>query len=837
MERNGIFRELVQEKKKEITKDEIFESVFYKEMLLSVAGELTGGTLKKVELVKLPESDWAGRCNDRRVLLNIENSVTASFPTVSLKSDSITGVLGHECGHWNFSDFGLRQKYLEGLEKGEWHLHPPKPETSFEEEHLKEINGYLEQKHDIALALLAETASFIQNMLEDVYVEQKMCERYSGSIRRGIIQNRVRNVEQLPSLKVQMENGYRPVSILLNLMAQYSLAGIVNNWEEVTGGLLELLELAKPVIDAAVAAEDAKARMSAANRILLIIWKVLLEEIQEAGDRQWEQQGEEQQNQPEGDGQPEAGKNPEGSQDSREKETQSGGSGNQTEDSQSGQEQAGRPGESEEQEQPEKSQKSQERTSQSEKPQEQPEKSQKSQEQEGQSGGPNGQQGEPQNSQEQTGQSGGLNCQSEESQDRQKKQGRSDGRQNQQEEPAGRQAGESQPGEHLKKNGQNLQEEVKKQEKEQEGSPQEQAEKIQRMLEQLREQLPEFLLEKDGENVEGNLKRMGKVSKVNTLLPMEQLVETGERLMEYIQGAAEEQAEKELEERFSRELSRELSETEFDGDHTKVKKVLERETRFPREAMIGCDFYENQVRAIMRRMKARLLPVLSCQSPHMERNLLFGSQMNYQALYNPEKRIFCNLEVRKKVNTAVALLIDMSGSMLGKRMEQAKLCALCLYEFCKSARIPVLIYGHHTDKLYRRVQNETVYLHSLAEFDSDYKDKYRIAGMKAGGCNRDGAAIAFVGEKLAKRPEKIKLLFLISDGFPNATCYNGKQAEEDLLKIKEKLEKKRITMLTAAIGEDKEAIQRIYQEGFLDISDLEQLPYLLPKQILKYIRR
>ncbi len=768
MERNRTFWELVQEKKKELTKEEIFETAFYQEMLLSVAGELTGGTLKKVELVKLPESGWAGRCNDRRVLLNIENSVTASFPSVSLKSDSITGVLGHECGHWNFSDFRLRKKYLEGLEKGEWHLHPPEPETMSEAEHLKEINEYLEQKHDIALALLAETASFIQNMLEDVYVEEKMCKRYPGSIRRGIRQNRVRNVERIPSLKVQMENGYRPVSILLNLMAQYSLAGTVNNWEELSGGLLELLELAKPVIDTAVAAEDAKARMAAANRILLIIWKVLLEEIQKAEDGQWEQQGKEPQDQPE------AMDNQEELQNGKEKEKQSGESGDQTEKSQNRQEQAG------------------------------------------QSGGSDGQSGEPQDGQEQAGQS--------------------DERQNQQEESADQKAGESRLEEPLKSR-QNLQEGAKEQRKGQEESPQEQAEKIQRMLEQLRKQLPESLLDKDGENAEGNLKRMGEASKVNKLLPKEQVVETRSRLMEYIQEAAKEQAEKELEERFSRELSRELSETEFDGDHRKVKKVLIRETRFSREEMLGCNLYEDQVRAIMRRMKPRLLPVLSCQSPHMERNLFFGSKMNYQALYDPEKRIFCNLEVRKKVNTAVALLIDMSGSMLDKRMEQARLCALCLYEFCRSAGIPILVYGHHTDRKYRRVQDETVYLHSLAEFDSDYKDKYRIVGMRAGGCNRDGAAIIYVGEKLAKRPEKIKLLFLISDGFPNATYYNGQKAEEDLVKIKEKLEKKRITMLTAAIGEDKEAIQRIYREGFLDISDLEQLPYLLPRQILKYIRR
>ena len=44
-------------------------------------------------------------------------------------------------------------------------------------------------------------------------------------------------------------------------------------------------------------------------------------------------------------------------------------------------------------------------------------------------------------------------------------------------------------------------------------------------------------------------------------------------------------------------------------------------------------------------------------------------------------------------------------------------------------------------------------------------------------------------------------------------------------------------MLTAAIGSDKEIIQRIYKEGFLDISDIEQLPFILPKQILMRMKR
>lgn len=730
MERNREFRELVQKEKEKLENEEIFESAFYRQMLLCVAGEMTGGTLKRVELVKKPEETWAGVCGTDGVRLNLENVLTASFPTLPLKSDSLFGILGHECGHWNFSDFGLRGKYLEGLKKGEWYRISPQPKTREEEEHLKEIEGYFREKHAPALTLLSEMASFVQNMLEDAYVERKMCKMYPGSIRRGILQNRVCRAERIPSLKVQLESGYDPAAILLNLMTQYSLLGTVNNWEGETGELLSLLETVKPVIDLAANVESAELRMGAVNRILLVIWKVLEEKIRKMEKQQQERQQE----------QPSDGK--------------------------------------------EKQQEKQER----------------------QDDQPDGQE---------------------------QKQERQDGQPDDQEQPQERQDESSD-------------EKQKPQEQQEEspgGSPdgQENQKVLEEMMEEFQGQLPEYLLEKDSKDAAGKPQNIVSEKAVPSQIEISQLTEcefeAGELLMEHIQELAEENAKKELDKKIRTELLRELSETVFDGNHQKVKKVLIRETQNRPEAMERYQLYEKEVKSIMRRMKPRLLPVLSCQGSQMERRLFFGSRLDYQALYDPGGRIFQNMDIVRKVDTAVALLIDLSDSMYGERIHQARLCALCLYEFCRSADIPVLIYGHHIDGKHRRVQDETVFFHSFAEFEADRGDRYRIASMETGGYNRDGAALCFVGEKLAKRPEKIRILFVISDGFPNATRYNGKKAEEDMLRIKESLERKRITVLTAAIGSDKEQIQRIYKEGFLDISDIGQLPYVLPKQILMRIRR
>ena len=97
---------------------------------------------------------------------------------------------------------------------------------------------------------------------------------------------------------------------------------------------------------------------------------------------------------------------------------------------------------------------------------------------------------------------------------------------------------------------------------------------------------------------------------------------------------------------------------------------------------------------------------------------------------------------------------------------------MCIRDsFCVSLGIPVTIYGHSTD--YRGVA-----LYSYAEFDSvDENDRYRLMDMMNRNGNRDGAALRFVAEHLAKRPENRKLLILISDGQPADTGYRGTEAE------------------------------------------------------------
>ena len=64
----------------------------------------------------------------------------------------------------------------------------------------------------------------------------------------------------------------------------------------------------------------------------------------------------------------------------------------------------------------------------------------------------------------------------------------------------------------------------------------------------------------------------------------------------------------------------------------------------------------------------------------------------------------------------------------------------------------------------------------------------------------------------------------------------GTEAEADLRGIKNEYRKRGIVIFAAAIGDDKENIRRIYQDGFLDITKLEDLPKNMTQLVKQYLK-
>jgi len=233
------------------------------------------------------------------------------------------------------------------------------------------------------------------------------------------------------------------------------------------------------------------------------------------------------------------------------------------------------------------------------------------------------------------------------------------------------------------------------------------------------------------------------------------------------------------------------------------------------------------------RYRQKILPLLKEEAEGgKQKNLLFGKRLDMRALHRKDGGIFTRTRLPdEEQKLSVGLLVDESGSMgWGDRITHARKTAIVLYDFCMSLGIPITIYGHSTD-------SKGVALYSYAEFDSlDASDRYRLMDMSARNGNRDGAALRYVAEHLAKRPESQKLLIIISDGQPADCGYSGTEAEADLRGIKNEYRKRGIVIFAAAIGDDKENIRRIYQDGFLDITKLEDLPKNMTQLVKQYLK-
>ena len=134
-----------------------------------------------------------------------------------------------------------------------------------------------------------------------------------------------------------------------------------------------------------------------------------------------------------------------------------------------------------------------------------------------------------------------------------------------------------------------------------------------------------------------------------------------------------------------------------------------------------------------------------------------------------------SLTRKKKRDIAVAFLIDMSRSTKGATIEREKESLIIMSEALHEVGDSFAVFGFSGDN------RDNVDFYRIKGFDDPYDDKVkkRISAITDRFENRDGTAIRHTITKLRRRPERTKLIILLSDGKPVDKEYTGLYAIED----------------------------------------------------------
>ena len=279
-------QQMIKDQTLSLTDEELFLSSAYQKYLSSMAKAATGRYRQGLQtLMEWDISSGAdvAYTDNYKIHINAGNHITQSFPSRMLRSESLAGLNGHETAHLLFTDFTTLGLYLGSMDNGAFYPEPP----SFDDQYqtgCEEMLEAMQEKDKAACLTLSRCASHISNILEDIYIETRMCEAFPGTFKQGIELNSMRMNELMPSLQSQIDKEYSDFSIMANLLLQYCRAGTVNNLHGYTGPYLDYLEDCVPYVEESLYSDDMKDRLHAANHILGILWeyiKPLIEDTRE----------------------------------------------------------------------------------------------------------------------------------------------------------------------------------------------------------------------------------------------------------------------------------------------------------------------------------------------------------------------------------------------------------------------------------------------------------------------------------------------------------------------------------------------------------------------------
>lgn len=194
--------------------------------------------------------------------------------------------------------------------------------------------------------------------------------------------------------------------------------------------------------------------------------------------------------------------------------------------------------------------------------------------------------------------------------------------------------------------------------------------------------------------------------------------------------------------------------------------------------------------------------------------------------YQAVETVYSNKFKRTTPGLDVCVLIDESGSMSGTNIASARKCAILLNEvFLRLKQCDFYVYGHTADN--RHMGEVTINVYR----DHWNRNCYALGKVKSYSNNKDSVAIEETYKMVRKQTSKPLLMFVISDGAPNAYGLRGQPAVEEVKKVVNRIESNGDTLVCQIAIESHFRPQDMFNH-YVVMTDMNTFPRDLSNYIM-----
>lgn len=193
-------------------------------------------------------------------------------------------------------------------------------------------------------------------------------------------------------------------------------------------------------------------------------------------------------------------------------------------------------------------------------------------------------------------------------------------------------------------------------------------------------------------------------------------------------------------------------------------------------------------------------------------------------------RVFTKRRLPDAADLAVAIAIDMSGSMHGNKIAVAQQTAIALAEVFGRLKVPLYVFGFSADE----GKFDVNHFHFI-NWSNRKTDRLRLLAVQARSNNFDGYSIRYATEVLRRKDADKKLLIVISDGMPAASAYHYVPGVQDVKLAINEANRVATTVGVLLGGHNPEKHREMYGYNFIHCNNVSELFPKLGSILKKYM--